>query len=359
MSEMPVDHLVPQRFVRPLDTHPGFMKELLPTKYLALAARGDIDDLRRLLAEHPEYLSKRSSHNRTLLWTAAYRGRLPAVQWLVEQGAELNATGSYNRDSLVQLTPHCAAVYYNHPAVAEYLLGQGAEIDIFRAAFLGDIDRVAGYLAADPGLVNAEDPHDPIYYVPPLSFAVVGGHLEMLEYLLQHGAQAAPYSDQLVGRAVNERRKDIIALLIRHQVRMDAVSIGVFVDSPDLDMLRFLLDNGVSPVRAHENGFTPLIYLSRGDKGEHPEKIQLLLDYGAPVDRLGPKGRSALHYAAAAGFLKVMTLLLDHGADASLRDASGATPLDLARQNKKGEAVALLKRRGAESTTDFSNGFHG
>jgi ankyrin repeat protein len=80
------------------------------------------------------------------------------------------------------------------------------------------------------------------------------------------------------------------------------------------------------PSRKGENGFPPLVYLCRADKGEQPEKIKLLLAYHAPVNGMGPKGRTALHYAAAAGFLEVMAILLDHGADYRIRDHQGETP---------------------------------
>ncbi len=61
----------------------------------------------------------------------------------------------------------------------------------------------------------------------------------------------------------------------------------------------------------------------------------------------GPKGRTALHYAAAAGFLQVMAVLLDHGADYRLRDHQGETPLALARRYGRIAAGSLLEDRGA------------
>jgi ankyrin repeat protein len=54
-----------------------------------------------------------------------------------------------------------------------------------------------------------------------------------------------------------------------------------------------------------------LVYVARGDKGEHPEKVHLLLDHGADINATGPNGKTALHYAATAGHNSVVTLLLD------------------------------------------------
>ncbi len=65
------------------------------------------------------------------------------------------------------------------------------------------------------------------------------------------------------------------------------------------------------------------------------------------MNAAGPKGRTALHYAAAAGFLEVMTILLEHGADYRIRDQQGETPLALARRSDRFAAVNLLEDQGA------------
>ena len=51
---------------------------------------------------------------------------------------------------------------------------------------------------------------------------------------------------------------------------------------------------------------------------------------------------TALHWSAAYGHLAVTKLLLEGGADPTLRTKSGKTALDCARSNGKSEVVALL-----------------
>jgi ankyrin repeat protein len=67
------------------------------------------------------------------------------------------------------------------------------------------------------------------------------------------------------------------------------------------------------------------------------------------VNGAGPRGRTALHYAAAAGHTKVMRVLLDHRADPGLVDEDGATPLGLARAAGQTAAVRLLRPRARDS----------
>lgn len=335
-----------QRWVRPFDFPPGFWKRQLPGKILKIGAKGDIDALDRLLDEHPEYLSKRGSHNRTLLWEAVRAGKMPAVRWLAERGAEIDAVGAVNGECYVLITPYCAAVYYGRAEIAEFLRPRSAQPDIFRAAFLGDQSLVAGYLAGQPDLLDAEDPLDAIYYTPLLAFAVAGGQLAMAEDLLKRGAAAAPYSALLLHLAARGSRRDMVELLVGHGAEIPAVESGIFVDVSDMALFRYLLDHGAPVGRSGDNGFPPLVYAARGDKGEHPEKIRALLDYGAPVNAAGPKGRTALHYAASAGHLGVIAVLLEHGADPRARDADGETALSAAQAAGKVGAVELLRARG-------------
>jgi ankyrin repeat protein len=53
---------------------------------------------------------------------------------------------------------------------------------------------------------------------------------------------------------------------------------------------------------------------------------------------------TALHYAAKAGFVKTIEVLLYHGADAQARDDNGLTPLDwLARASKSVDLDAVRR----------------
>ena len=75
---------------------------------------------------------------------------------------------------------------------------------MFRAAFIDRRDCVEQEPASQPALLNSEDPHDDTYFVPLLSFAVAGGHLDLAAKLINRGAAVAPYSAQLMrlaGRA--------------------------------------------------------------------------------------------------------------------------------------------------------------
>jgi truncated hemoglobin YjbI len=71
----------------------GAAKEALK-QAMAAAARGDADAVAALVADHPRLIDQRAGDGVTMLWTAARRGRLPLVRWLVGRDADIEIPGS-------------------------------------------------------------------------------------------------------------------------------------------------------------------------------------------------------------------------------------------------------------------------
>jgi ankyrin repeat protein len=87
------------------------------------------------------------------------------------------------------------------------------------------------------------------------------------------------------------------------------------------------------------------------------EMIGYLLDHGADIDEIGdndwtsPPEReaglgSALHTAAVRGQKETVHLLLERGADSTLKDTKGKTAMQKASENGHSEIVELLTKRG-------------
>jgi hypothetical protein len=72
-----------------------------------------------------------------------------------------------------------AAAHMGRKDIAEFLLGQGARIDLFAAAMLGYLDLVKAILAADPNAIVHPGPHG----IPLLAHAKAGEATEVIAYL--------------------------------------------------------------------------------------------------------------------------------------------------------------------------------
>jgi ankyrin repeat protein len=75
--------------------------------------------------------------------------------------------------------------------------------------------------------------------------------------------------------------------------------------------------------------------------------VAAMIAKGAQVNR---KGWTALHFAAAAGDLEIMNMLLEHHAYIDAGSPSGLTPLMLAAREGMEDAVKLLLEQGADAT---------
>jgi ankyrin repeat protein len=314
-------------------------------KILKLARKGDREAIRDHLDRDPDLLhAKSQGHSRTLLWEATRGNRWALVEYLVQRGADVNVPGRHRHESFVLLKPYCVARTFGRDALAEYLLNHGTVVDIYSAAYLGDTQRVLELLEHDPGRVNREQAEETVWRVTPLHHAVSGEQDHVLALLLERGAEVMAYSGLLLEIAARRRRPDLVQRLL--DCGAEARRVPVFGALHDDKVLRVLVEQGLD-VNRSQYGWPPIAYVSRGDKGEHPERVKMLLDLGADVNACGSKGATALHAAAKAGFLSVIAVLVENGADVNARTLDGTTPLKMAMKAKRTRTVEMLKRYGA------------
>ncbi|MDE0326992.1 MAG: ankyrin repeat domain-containing protein [Candidatus Poribacteria bacterium] len=341
---------------------------------VAAVGRGELDTVRELLDDNPAWIHTVGSHGRTMLWEAAYRGKLEMVQFLLERGANIHLPGCYHIQHRLEITPYCVARYEGRDLVADYLLEQGATIDIHTAAYLGDYDKVHSHLANDPRLINkgylqavmlpAGKPHSfehrEMAWATPLCYAIRGEVPAIVELLISRGATIEPYSERFLDYAVSGNRIEITTLLLENGA--DPNEAPRILDDGS-EMSELLKSYGVPPKDINAQGgmgWPMLVYVCRGDNGEHPEEILRLLELGADIDVRNYKGKTALHCAAKAGFLTVINLLIEKGATIDAPDNSGETALFEAIRStiKDGEkqraAIEVLLVKGADP--NFKNG---
>lgn len=328
---------------------------------VAAAARGDIDAVREILKARPKWIHRIGSHGRTMLWEAAHKGRLAMVKYLLRRKADINACGTHYTPYFVEISCYCIARHKKHDDVADFLLSKGAVLNIHTAAFLGDLAGVRGFLKrrrksldeGHPQYIMGEKTKGGRPYVlaaapwaTPLCYALRGGDLETIEYLIQRRAKIKGHEKFLFIAA--QQNYDRVKLLLENGAD-PALLPEVKRDEGQLYELATLY----GATACSDSNSEELVYLCRGDRGGNPTEARRLLRLGADVNFRDSKGKTALHRAAKSGFVETLQILLDAGAMTDVSDNNGETALfDAVRstiknlENRKA-AIRILIKHGA------------
>ena len=102
------------------------------------------------------------------------------------------------------------------------------------------------------------------------------------------------------------------------------------------DIARELVDKGAD---VNKPGWTPLHYAATAG---HLEIISLLLENHAYIDAESPNGSTPLMMAAAYGTASAVKLLLEEGADPLLKNQLGLTAIDFAQGARHAEFADII-----------------
>jgi len=299
----------------------------------------------------------------TILHRTVQSGDLPMVKTLVARGATINTTMEDGA------TPLYMALSIGFEDVSQYLRQQGGKVTLDDSPFLavvcaGRIAEGERLLTATPALLKQPDSNNRT----PLQLAVVCGNSQVVDLLLQRGADPnTKFPGGMTPLLIAIRRGDcattryllsygadkncrvieecgcittpLSAAISSERLFRDARQDG----SRRRQMVALLLQSGVDPNATIEEGSTPL----HGAASGYQDVVSLLLQYKANVNAHDSRGWTPLHVAAGSGQLAIAEILLAHGADVNAEDNAGKTPRDGASD----EAMAkLLFDHGAKPT---------
>jgi uncharacterized protein len=208
-------------------------------------------------------------------------GNKTTVDGLLQQDPTFLGFKTPNGSSVLLL-----ATYYGHAELTEVFVKHGAKLDVFEASATGNLAAVRQLVQSDPAAVNSFA-LDGFY---PLGLAAFFGHREIVQFLLEHGAD--------------------VHLAARNPQRVTALHAAVA--RRDAEIVGMLLGRGADPNSLQQKGFAPL------------------------------------HGAASNGDENIARLLVEHGARLETRTDDGKTPCDLATEGGHQQVADWLKTQTAD-----------
>ena len=240
-----------------------------------------VDLLQDSLREQRPSRDDEFANNVMQILTAAKSGDLAKVKTLLEKDPRLlTAKDRLGNTALIM------AVDSGHQEVAELLLSSGVQPDIYEAAAIGKTDLVATLGQEQPALFDSYSPEG----FSPLALAAHFGHRETVEFLLEQNVN--------------------IDAVSRNQLEVTALHAALY--GRKREMARLLIERGAD------------VTMKRGG------------------EKFPRSGWTALHYAAAYGFVELIPLLIAQGADIDAKDDEDRTPFMVATAEGQNAAVEIL-----------------
>uniref|UniRef100_A0A8C1VS03 Ankyrin repeat and KH domain containing 1 n=1 Tax=Cyprinus carpio TaxID=7962 RepID=A0A8C1VS03_CYPCA len=303
-----------------------------------------------LLAMHANVEDRGIKGDITPLMAAASGGYVDIVKLLLVHGADVNAQSSTGNTAL---TYACAGGFLD---VVKVLLKEGANIEdhnenghtpLMEAASAGHVEVSRVLLEYGAGI----NTHSNEFKESALTLACYKGHLDMVRFLLEAGADQEHKTDEMhtaLMEACMDGHVEVARLLLDSgaQVNMPADSfespLTLAACGGHVELAALLIERGANLEEVNDEGYTPLMEAAREG---HEEMVALLLAQGANINAQTEETQeTALTLACCGGFLEVADFLIKAGADIEL---GCSTPLMEAAQEGHLELVKYLLAAGA------------
>jgi ankyrin repeat protein len=343
---------------------------------LFMAVKYDGASTVKVLLDAGALLSARDSLGNSVLHAAVRWNARNAAITLIDAGIDINCY------TLSGNTPLHDAVGLGITDLEILLISRGANLEVRDAE--GNTPFMEAVMAGYPASMERLADHgaDPltrnIRGDTPLHIAVAVERSDMVNLLLLWGASiharnareetpfqiALRFSPRIVSTLLTKDRINLpddygySALHIAVQEKSSAATMKIILDQGgrlsavdssgrtplrlaadenSWDLAKILADAGSDPFSVARDGKTPAdIALSRGREG-----VQAVFS-GKGIRAKDPSGNTILHYAARKGNTEIISLLLELGANKSVKNIAAESPADIARRWNRNENAALL-----------------
>lgn len=300
--------------------------------------------------------SKELGSGNTALHIACRQGHFDIVQYLLEKGADINATNNMN------FTPFFAAVGNKKKGVAELLIEWGADIYKKNNAGKTAFDIIKNEELKKALMVKENSMRD-------LVAQVINGDTEKLTEVIEAQCEGGNILRSLRSRCIRGSTllhaaalygfTSLVKTLLRERIDvnlLDYKGATALHRVKDAETLKVLLEAGGDIDAVDDDGNSPLHVTCYGEDGNPSELalIEIQLKHGPSLTAKNKKGMLALHCCAIQGRDDAIELLLRYDTqqlqkkDLAMENQMAPSPVYLAIANDHLDCGVWLSQNGFE-----------
>ncbi|XP_041371501.1 putative ankyrin repeat protein RF_0381 [Gigantopelta aegis] len=293
----------------------------------------------------------------TALMMGCLKGHIEIVQMLIIRKADANKKNAFGRTAL-----HFA-VLNGWKIIVRCLLDNGCDVDVstsggYTALMIGCFEghiEIVQLLITCKADVNKKDE----FGRTALHFAVLGDDKTVAYCLLKHRSDvnaSTLWGNTPLMLGCREGYTEMVRLLITGKANVNKkkasglTALHVAVHNDRESPARCLLNSGRCCVNAcTSRGNTALML---GCEKGYIEMVRLLIECGADMNRNNNNGDTALMLGCKKGYIEMVRLLIECGADINKNNKNGDTALDIAHHEGYSDIVKVLEHSMKDTHTD-------
>lgn len=178
-------------------------------------------------------------------------------------------------------------------------------------------------------------------------------YVEIIKFLIAKGADVNatnPLDCAVGGYRDKNGNINIVKLLVENGATITKYHLHSAVRGNNTDIAEFLIDNGADVNGVNWKKDTPLHICSKINT------VQLLIKKGANINARNESGETPLYEAICHNRVEIAEVLIDNGADVNAKNSQGGTPLHEAVQHSNPNVIEFLFKKGAKANAKDYDG---
>ena len=319
----------------------------LPAEFLSEAKSGNMDELKviyqnsKSLDMVDDVINAQDQEGNSALHWSIINKNIEAAEFIIQVGANVN-TARNEKDKFEGDTPLISASFNGLLSIVKKLVKNGAKVDAKRkdgvhaaevAAQEGHLEILKFLIQEEPQVVDLKG----FDGNTPLISATMKGHLKIVKYLLAHqqvdidSQDDNGFSPLMLASEMNHT--EVVKFLVQKGAnielkRMDGSHAAYFAaQEGNLNIFEFLIQN--APAVVDMKGYIGRTPLGGAALNGHLNLVRYLISQpNVNIDSQQNGGWTPLMLATYNNQEKVVQILLQKGADKSIKDNFGKTALD-------------------------------